>query len=212
MNKYFHNQIFFNNPNMLNCYWAGFIGADGSISNTNNCLKIGLAEKDTNHLTRFKNDIEFTGPISYRSKTKSSEIQIYGAQTLIYDLENCFNIVSNKSLTLKPPVELMFYDKELIKSYIVGYIDGDGCIKFDKRDKTFILDLYSGSLRIIKWFKYFLELEYPLKDKKIYSYGNGHLYRLQGKQALIVLSDLNKLDVPKLARKWDKLLTNSEGL
>ena len=103
----------------------------------------------------------------YSEKTKSFAIQIYGAHQVCYDLENIFNIVPNKSLTLKYPFELELWSKDLIKAFIIGYIDGDGCIKFCKRDKTLILDIFSGSLNIIKWFKSFLEQEYNLPEKNI---------------------------------------------
>ena len=58
------NDDFFNNPNILNCYWAGFIAADGCIGRrNNNVLSIGLSSKDKQHLETFKNNINFSGPI-----------------------------------------------------------------------------------------------------------------------------------------------------
>ena len=55
---------FFNKPNIINCYWAGFIAADGCITGRNkNKLYIGLSSKDKQHLEVFKKTICFDGPI-----------------------------------------------------------------------------------------------------------------------------------------------------
>ena len=57
--KYNVNDNFFEKTDVLNCYWAGFIAADGCIieGKKQNQLSIGLAKKDFNHLNLFKNDI-----------------------------------------------------------------------------------------------------------------------------------------------------------
>lgn len=60
------NDDFFEVPNELNCYWAGFIAADGCIhtGKKQDVLSIFLALKDKNHLNRFKLDIDFDGQIN----------------------------------------------------------------------------------------------------------------------------------------------------
>lgn len=205
--KYHYDKFFFNVPTLENSYWAGFIAADGTIDNKwNNSLKIALAEKDVEHLRTLAKTIGYDGPLLYSVKTKSYALQLYGAHQFSYDLENIFNATNKKSLTLCAPYELYFWSDTFLKSYLVGFIDGDGSIKFCKRDRALIVDIFSGSERFVKWVKVFLEKTYDLPDKRIYSYSStGFLYRLQGKNAIKVLTDLAKLNVPKLSRKWNKL-------
>ena len=52
-------------------YWLGFLYADGSVSSTDNRIELGLAEKDLNHIEKFKEFIGVPNKISYRPQTKS---------------------------------------------------------------------------------------------------------------------------------------------
>lgn len=75
--KYVFNKKYFVKPNLQNCYWAGFITADGNLSDTSNKrLVITLAEKDINLLTRFKKDIHYTGKIYYFQKKPNNGVSI----------------------------------------------------------------------------------------------------------------------------------------
>ena len=206
-----HNETFFRDFTPLNCYWAGFFAADGSICERNHSIRIALASKDLDHLVKFKKDIESTSPILEDKKTKSHSLCIYSAERCIYDLENGFNIISNKTLVLKPPYEVP--DGPLLKSFWVGFIDGDGCIKYCKRDRSIILDVFSASFRFINWFGQEVDKEYGFSRKKIYSYGERHnTYRRQGSDAIKVLHDLQQYGERKLSRKWDKVKNYELGL
>jgi hypothetical protein len=46
----FFDENFFEVPNLLNCYWAGFIAADGNISKNNKKFSIQIGDKDFIHL------------------------------------------------------------------------------------------------------------------------------------------------------------------
>lgn len=205
-----YNKNFFKVPNVLNCYWAGFIAADGCISDKYNSFHIALAEKDKEHLDLFAKTIDYSGNLLYFRKTKAFSLQLYSSHQISLDLENLFNITENKSLTLRPPRGLELYNNDIfLKSFLIGFIDGDGCIKYCERDKSIIVDFSGASLFFIKWIKYFLENEYDLPSKKIYTANSSirpfYTYRLQGKNAFLVLKDLDAINVPKLRRKWDKL-------
>src|SRR6267154_3825493 len=187
MRKYrFHDEFYFQKPDIENSYWAGFIAADGCVSNKGNSLSIALAEKDKKHLLLFANTIKYTGNLLKHEKTKSYRLNIYGAQNINKHLLENYNITPRKSLTLQPP---NLEDNFHIKSFIVGLIDGDGCILISKRDKTLILNLV-GSKYIIEWVKIYLEEIYDLESKTIYKPGNIYHYRLEGKNAVYVLEDL----------------------
>lgn len=44
--QYEHNFSFFDEPNMINTYWAGFIAADGYLNDERKCLRLLVARKD----------------------------------------------------------------------------------------------------------------------------------------------------------------------
>ncbi len=142
--KYSYNRQYFSKPNIENCYWAGFISGDGCVSRVtiNNklywTLAIQLCTKDKNILEYFQEDIDYTGLIfdkiiinNYKDKGRllkdkyySSVLRINSAKPIIDDLNKYWNITPRKSLTLQPPN----INGDLSLSYIVGYIDADGCI------------------------------------------------------------------------------------
>ena len=65
------NESFFTVPNPLNCYWAGFIAADGSItcrSDFDKSLFFKLSTKDLKHLETFKEQIEHKGNLHFKNQ------------------------------------------------------------------------------------------------------------------------------------------------
>lgn len=63
--------IFENIDNEEKAYWLGFLYADGSVGSTDYRVELGLAEKDLEHIKKFKNFIGLDNKISYRPKSKS---------------------------------------------------------------------------------------------------------------------------------------------
>lgn len=104
-------------------YWLGFLYADGYISKNENKIELSLAEKDFNHVLKFKNFIGKNNKISYREKTKAYR---YSFRSTICK-EDLINkgCIPNKSLLLKFPTEKQV-PKNLIRHFIRGYFDGDG--------------------------------------------------------------------------------------
>ena len=160
----FFDDNFFSTPNKLNCYWAGFIAADGNIEERkhrkSNRLSITLSEKDHEHLKRFKNDIGYEGTIKkYKSKRTIIKGKKYDrkptvsirltSQKLIDDLKKNFNIIPRKTFILEPP---NITDLDLIFCYIIGYIDGDGHITKRKRDGSLIVGAL-GTEELMLWIR-----------------------------------------------------------
>lgn len=137
------DDFFFNIPNELNSYYAGFIAADGCICSRNRdkrTLKIGLSSKDSKWLKTFKEKIKSESPIKNRIQKKIyeiTEISITSKQ-IVDDLKSNFNVVPRKSLILEPP---FIKEQNLKYAFICGYIDGDDTIFLSKRkngiNKTF---------------------------------------------------------------------------
>ena len=141
--KHTKNNDFFKNSR--NSYWAGFIAADGCLQTDNGYrLSFVLSNKDKILLDNFKNQSCYTGNIITKNRFKTqtnksyeqSSLVINNCQNWFEDLENTYNIFnstqySSKTFSLKPPVLLDELDSY---RYIVGFIDGDGCIRIDNKN------------------------------------------------------------------------------
>lgn len=200
------NDNFFETPNLLNSYWAGFIAADGNISKNFRLVQISISKKDRIILEKFKNDICFDGKIentNIKSKNqKASQIR-FSSHKIVEDLNFNFNIVPNKTFVLEPPNLINFNN---ILAYIIGYIDGDGTISEYKKDNCKYIH-FLGTENLLNWIKETLnEVSEPYKNKnsKVHKHTNANIFRYQinGRRAVEIYNTLKKIDVPKLQRKW----------
>lgn len=204
--KYSFNKSFFEHPNILNSYWAGFIAADGNLSikkNNSHVLRIKLSPKDLSHLLLFKETIKYDGTLyvdksSFFTDIGYPTITICAAQKYFKDLKENFNIVPNKTLTLEPP-NLKSLENKL--AFIVGYIDGDGCVY---KDGKYIGIHVLGTKEVLEWMKDIFDLiSIPSKrNPKVRKRNNIFEYKIVGKRAKEIKKILENIDVPKLDRKW----------
>ena len=126
------------NCNIFDCidteekaYWLGFIFADGYIGSTplrNNKksvynFEISLKLSDTSHLEKFKKFISYEKPVV----TDDHRCRIMIANKHFWETLNNYGCTPRKSLTLKFPKLEIFKSKDLIRHFIRGYFDGDGC-------------------------------------------------------------------------------------
>lgn len=207
--KNFFNIKFFNEYNEYSCYWAGFIMADGNIHTKRKNLSIALSSVDKEHLLKFKNNIDFTGPISdYISKDirtgKShnySKITI-GGKWFALDLESNFNVVPSKTLITKFPI----IPEELISYFIRGYFDGDGSIV--NRNGLIIVSML-GTFDFLKGIQdFFYKNGIRVKGNsgygKITDCGNIYSITYSGSNASKFLDIIYKNSNIHLDRKYDK--------
>lgn len=202
------NDSYFKDLDSQVCYWAGLLAADGSIkvnSDKSASVKLKLADKDKILIERFRDAVKYTGKI-YSSiehlngnKYPQSAIVVTSWQW-VRDLKINFNITPRKTHTLQPP---NITDLELIKAFIVGYIDGDGNIGYaGGRPLLQVL----GTYNLLHWIKYYLDLWYPvstganigLKTKK----GSIYRYSISGNKVRQFIADVRTMDLPILERKW----------
>lgn len=214
--KYQCNDDYFEIPNEENSYWAGFIAADGCVSQLRETcqkkLAIALQGLDITHLEKFKTDIEFQGPIlkgktNYKYKgvvsVKDTCLVQVTSTKLCDDLFKNYNVTPKKSLTLKPPKNLSF---ENSIAFIKGYIDGDGWIQ-PKRDAQWasIISML-GTLEMVTWirdiFEIILDKTLPPKcvskrvgDKNTFCF---NVSNVNGRGILIALGGVER----GLERKW----------
>lgn len=193
LRKYSINKEYFKYINEENCYWAGFIAADGNISKDMRKLSIKLSIKDKELLENFIKDTEYTNEIKYYGKYVSTTINCV---EICEDLSNNFNITPVKSNTLIPP---NLSDVSHIKSYIRGLIDGDGSIL-----KQSII-LY-GTKNLLEWVKYYFDKWIPKSNYKLATVRNKnrhlYVYKISGKRAEFIINNFKVVNCYNLKRKW----------
>lgn len=137
------------NDKIFNCidtekkaYWLGFIFADGTISS--NPLKenkkkvytfeLSLKQDDINHLEKLKELLKTPRPII----KSENRCRLLVNSKHFWDTLNNYGCTPNKSLTLQFPSENIFKEKSLIRHFIRGYFDGDGCISYSNSEHTIL--------------------------------------------------------------------------
>ncbi len=202
--KYSVNKEYFSVPNIENSYWAGFIAADGCISDKNN-VSIGLKREDEKQLEMFIKCTEFTGSITrgiHREKFPYSRITICGVPEWANDLKKHYSLTPRKSLTLCPPNNL---DVHLSFAFIKGYIDGDGSILVTKKQRSYpIYFCVLGTEHVLNWMKTLFDERFPAeKMRGLYEKGRIFSYGFSGYRAFCALNFMTTIETPELRRKWD---------
>lgn len=204
------NDDFFSVPSVKNSYWAGFLAADGCIApgqGTNqkkNTIVLAISKVDLCVLEEFKRQTQWDGTVTEFKNSAGKPMiaaQINSPRWII-DLKENFNIVPQKSLILTPP---NLTDRKLIDAFIVGYIDGDGCVT--KSGKYINLNAL-GTKPLLLWIKSrykeildFHKIEWKAKaiipKKKIFSLS------AWGKKANCLINHFNQVPLDfRLVRKW----------
>lgn len=172
MNKYSYNKDFFETIDTEEkAYWLGFLYADGCINKIyrNDKLKsmdieLSLCKRDENHLQKFLNSLESDIKIKHKSIKLNGKIY-EASRVTVCCTKMCRDLCDKgctpqKSLTLKfPTVDVI--DDKLLKHFIRGYFDGDGCVSISK--ENIIIVNFVGTLNFLKGVSNFL-----LKNSIIY--------------------------------------------
>jgi len=204
---YSHNTKFFSYVNEKSAYWAGFIAADGNIDPRQSTrLKFGLHSKDRILLERLSNDLSYTGKIrNFESHLNRPHVglEVGCFKENAKALNDIYNITPTKTLTLQPP---NIKKEKFVRAFIVGYIDGDGCLRFRNNGKQFVLDII-GNKPLMEWIREIFNNKFPIvrSSTKLYCYGNAWSYRIVGERALKIARWLKGCPVDKLERKWDRV-------
>ena len=202
------NKEFFSQQTPTSIYWAGFIAADGNINERDESMKIAIQANDKAHLIQFSKDIQYTGNVrdypqkDYTGKIiYSSRVELYEKQ-IVEDLATLYNITPRKSLTLLPP---NLTDISQILPYIIGLVDGDGCIYSRDNNKYLTVNLL-GTKMLLDWIKESLEsieiFSGSVNVAKNTTYQLSINQRLSLKKLSVLVQTLN---LPILKRKWSKL-------
>ena len=138
----FNDKIFDTIDTEEKAYWLGFIFADGTISSCplqENKKKVytfelSLKQDDTNHLEKLKKLFETSRPVI---KSENRCRLLVNSKHLWKTLNN-YGCTPRKSLTLTFPNKSIFKSVDLIRHFIRGYFDGDGCISYSNKEHTIL--------------------------------------------------------------------------
>jgi len=181
-------------------YWLGFLFADGYI-NKKNGLELSLATIDKEHILKFSKFLKFTGKI-YEDK---SRVRLCISNKYFTDKLKSYNCINNKSLILDPPNISIFKDKNLIKDFIRGYIDGYGCLHLKRNNKLIFSVL--GTYQFIEFIQTYILNELFIsvniyKDKR--SLNNTFILQTSYSKALKIVDYFYKNSNIYLDRKYTK--------
>lgn len=201
------NHDFFKKWSEEMVYILGFITADGCIAK-NNCsykLHFNVHKKDKDILEKIRERLSPKNRISHYKKEDMYQFSF--ASTTMYNDLIRLGITPRKTFKVKPPK----IPKELIKHYLRGYFDGDGCISIAKRDdmkRKFPSIRIIGNMYMINYMQRIFNkiTSSKLKIHKTYSKGGfelGNLY-YTCKNAMIILNFLYKDSNIYLDRKYNK--------
>ncbi len=135
--KYSCNDDFFSTDTPESFYWAGYMAADGCVSQSyRNGKVVSVSSIDIEHMEKFKKCVEYDGPVRIdtnlneinKTKTIKSTKPFSGigihSEKMFYNLAR-FGVIPNKSLIYVFPDWLKQH--ALVNHFIRGCTDGDGC-------------------------------------------------------------------------------------
>lgn len=125
----------------------------------------------------------------------------------LWETLNSYGCTPNKSLTLQFPPSSIFYKKCLIKHFIRGYFDGDGCISYANKKHTTMLLHLLGTENFLSGVKNHLPIKFDYYlgfNKK--SNNITRTLQIIGKNGLKILYYLYEGSSIYLDRKYDKYL------
>lgn len=219
LRKYEINEHYFDNiDNEHKSYTLGFLYADGYHSEKQNIIKISLKEEDVEILKKIKEPICPDKPLRYyKYKNYNSKPQysfVIDNGHISRKLKE-LGFVQAKTFKLEFP---KFLDKSLIRHFIRGYFDGDGCItkgytktKYPKYFISFLstemfLDELQNYFSInldIK--KHKLQTRFPERNNNIRTLGIGGNLQVEK-----ILNHLYNNSTIYLERKYDNYLKLKE--
>lgn len=213
--KYSKNETFWEIPNAINCYYAGWIAADGSIDNEKHTLRLSCEKSDEPSLYRFMKESEYDGKIfNTLKKSPSSDyisihstLAIGACQKWNEDLKRVFNLFQNKTYRLAPP---NLGNDYLMCCYLAGLLDGDGALSSAQSTQMIHIAYGSASRLIVEWVQKFVDEKFPFRAKnneraivKNKLDGRYFHYSIYGVKAAKLIELFRTLPIPRFVRKWD---------
>lgn len=207
------------NQNVFDCidteekaYWLGFLYADGYISKLNHNksdyhFELSLKGEDVEHLNKFNRFMEHVNNNVHFGTSVCNGTCFTRCRWLIrnrhlWETLNSYGCTPNKTLTLSFPNDQIFQPEDLIKHFIRGYFDGDGCVSYSNKTHTRpcisllgTKQMLNSILKVFVWTK-----ALPRKINKIYTFSTS------GKTAMKILHYLYDDATVYLDRKYQRYI------
>lgn len=218
--KYQLNEFYFDKIDTSDkAYWLGFIYADGNISR--NALSVSLSLKDKIVIDNLIQSLEYSGKYKILPETTGTiEGHTFKAGPKIrLDITNkhltrgliklgCF---PKKSLIIKFPTSDQV-PNYLVRHFIRGYFDGDGCVhsreqKFKRilNRKDFYFNIL-GTLNFCNKIKEIFNIELGLNTRNVTQTGNIYSYSISGNNNIALIYNYLYLEANTfLPRKEEKM-------
>jgi hypothetical protein len=200
-------------------YQMGFIAADGCFTKSGG-ICISVNEKDTEWLKNAFENVKFNFYSHKHSHEYKNEIK-YSVQSSLqgndnknyFKIQDKFDLQQNK--TLYPPQNFQFYKSlpnDLFLSFLIGLIDGDGCIH-KKKNNTVVIQVCCHK----NWGDFFAALKEKIESIFNLTVRVSPPNRKDNCIILImhkfpILRELKKcaikLNLPIMKRKWDNINVN----
>ena len=211
--KLFHPGIQKNNLSSLfedtneNWYWLGFIAADGHLSKQ--YLSITLDQKDTDHLQLLANKLN----VSLNYSRKNCIILAVSDTNNIENLKIKLGQFNTKAKTYNPLNINYFISKEQYLSFIIGFIDGDGCIEVRNNKMAQLkIECHSSWYDNLLFISEFLKNNYNIPSTTIINKRGYTLWKITSHKNGLKLRDLiYSLKIPYLKRKWESFNSDTLG-
>lgn len=180
-NKYIYNEKAFETiETEEDAYWLGFMYADGNINELRMVCDLSMAEKDVEHLEKFKN---FISPnnilIKRKSYLSSTNKEYYSYRFYITNKQITENLINNgclwsKTYDIKFPTHI---SKEMMPHFIRGFFDGDGNITSSLRQNN--LNFTCANYDFLTDLQNYLNLTCEMKKNKIVNDNRSEAKRIQ---------------------------------
>lgn len=208
----FNENVFDSIDTEEKAYWLGFIFADGTISSsplreeakTQYQFELSLSAKDVSHLEKFAKFIEYKQKIF--CDNVRCRLNVYSKH--LWQVLNVNGCTPQKSLTLKFPRIELFKSKELIRHFIRGYWDGDGCLSWHNKEHTYPEISVIGTDEMLYSIISYLPIEHKPTLRILHPDKQSitKCFALHGKNAYTIATYLYKDSIIYLQRKYNKYL------
>lgn len=209
--KFSCNKEFWNIPNHINSYWAGFVAADGHVhyeGKNSYAFVIQLAIIDESHIKLFAQHCGWNGNLKQSLGTSPLGRKFKNSRILVHQrewatpLEEIFSIFPRKTWNLPLPK----ISGELFDCYLAGFLDGDGSYVVCKNNNKIILSATSATTEILEAInemsKRFDSKGLTRTLKKV---GNHYQYAVAGDTGVKMAHYLMSLPCPHLERKYNRV-------
>ena len=181
-------------------YILGFLYADGY--NSDKQVVITQLEQDVDILEKINKALNADNQIKRKLQSTNNKTKCqlcYSSIDMCTDLTNlgCFR---NKSLACTFPT---FLDKSLIRHFIRGYFDGDGCITYRKSGSSPGINML-GTLEFLLKINEFFENSAIIGKKDKRHFNNTHTLRFRVQPGINFLYSIYNNSNIFLTRKYEK--------